>query len=100
MDGNYVSFPSLSTIKLLCVPSFVSFLEKRLTRLFSLSKVKCCNLLSLLKSCAPTLELLWLRKVTSDPSNRFLPPPPAGGTKDLPGVLECVAFLFPSLQYH
>jgi hypothetical protein len=107
MDGNYVSFPNLSIIKLLCVSFLLSssalktnFAVSRrqpysfLPVLLSHSNVKCSNLLGLLSACASTLEVLWLRRVTSDPSNRFLPPAPAGGTKDLPGVLECVFLVF------
>ncbi|GAA5900072.1 hypothetical protein JCM6882_002606 [Rhodosporidiobolus microsporus] len=68
MDGNYASFPRLRVIKLY--------------------EVKCSNLYGLLSKCAATLETLWLRRVTADPSNRFLPPAANGGVKDLPPVLE------------
>ncbi|GAA5853136.1 hypothetical protein JCM8547_000214 [Rhodosporidiobolus lusitaniae] len=68
MDGNYPSLPNL--------------------RKLQLCSVKCSNLYGLLSKCAGTLELLKLLGVSADPSNRFLPPPPVGGTKDLPPVLE------------
>ncbi|GAA5972946.1 hypothetical protein JCM11641_000334 [Rhodosporidiobolus odoratus] len=69
MDGNFTIFPELRTLKLY--------------------NVKCSNLYGLLKK-APKLETLWLRRVTSDAANRFFPPAPGGGLKDLPPVLDLV----------
>ncbi|GAA6012823.1 hypothetical protein JCM10207_005375 [Rhodosporidiobolus poonsookiae] len=72
MDGNFADFPCLRVVKL--------------------CNVKVSNLYGFLSKCADTLEVLWLRGVTSDPSNRFLPPPAGGGgIKDLPPVLPLPA---------
>ncbi|GAA6044031.1 hypothetical protein JCM8097_004314 [Rhodosporidiobolus ruineniae] len=68
MDGNYPAFPELRVLKLF--------------------EVKCSNLYGLLTKCASTLEKLVLRRVAADPSNRYLPPPPGGGDKDLAPVLD------------
>jgi hypothetical protein len=71
MDSVFPDFPQLNTIKFW--------------------RVRCSNLLGLLKMCAATLEVLWLRAVTTDAAVRYLPPAKDGsGVKDLPEPLECV----------
>jgi len=66
--------------------TFPSFPQLRDVKFFS---VRVCNLYGLLTS-APRIERLWLRGVQTDPANRFLPPTPGGGNKDVPPPLECV----------
>ncbi|GAA5940511.1 hypothetical protein JCM3775_004816 [Rhodotorula graminis] len=70
MDSTFPDFPALREVKLL--------------------SVRICNLYGLLVR-APAIQTLWLRSVQTDPANRFLPPAPGGGPKDVPAPLELPA---------